>query len=601
MRVSDYIFRFLADRGVRHVFLVTGGGAMFLNNGLLHEGRITPVCCHNEQGAAIAAEGYARVAEKLAVVSVTTGPGGTNAMTGLIGEWLDSQPVLYISGQVKLSTSLESEKGNPLRQLGDQEINIVDLVRPVTKYAAMLTDPRQVRCELEKAVFLAESGRKGPVWLDVPINIQSAEIAPEELPPFVPPARTLPQTDESDLEYVVSSLLRAKAPVIIAGQGIRLAGGQKDFLKLAGTLNIPVLATFEGFDLMPTDAPCMIGRVGTIGTRAGNIALQNADWVLCIGTRNNIRQVSYNYENFASRAKDLICVDIDEAELNKHTVRPTLKIHADAKDFVLRLLERTTGKYRRPESHETWLRWCAARRKRYPVVQESYKYEKDGVNPYVFTEMLTDALTADAIVTCTNATPSLALFQAGIVKSGQRMVCNSGCASMGYGMPASLGAACAAAGNSRPVICLEGDGSLMMNLQELQTIASRHLPVKLFLFDNNEYCSIRQTHDNFFHERIGCDPDSGVTFPRWELIAAAFGWKYVAVNSIDGAEKAIPEVLAEKGPVFCDVKLPPGYVFAPKLGSRKLPDGTMLSPSLEDMSPFLSREEMQDNVYLKQG
>lgn len=598
MRVADYIFKFLADHGVKHVFLVTGGGAMFLNNGLLHEKRITPVCCHNEQGAAVAAEGYARVTGKLAAVSVTTGPGGTNAMTGLIGEWLDSQPVIYISGQVKLVTSLFSESGNPLRQLGDQEINIVDLVKPVTKYAKMLTDSQQIRYELSKAVYLAEHGRKGPVWLDVPINIQSAEIDPEELPVF-PPEEAESEVGEKELDYIVFSLQQAKAPVIIAGHGIRLAGAQMEFLKLADILNVPVLATFEGFDLMPTADPRMIGRIGTIGTRAGNIALQNADWILCIGSRNNIRQISYNYENYAARAKDFICVDIDQAELDKHTIKPTLKILSDAKNFILRLTEKLSVNYHRPDQHGSWLCWCQVRKERYPVVLDAYKQEKNGINPYVFTEMLTAALPEKAIVMCTNATPSLALFQAGIVKSGQRMVCNSGCAAMGYGMPASLGASCAAEGTVRPVICLEGDGSLMMNIQELQTISSHHLPVKLFLFDNNEYCSIRQTHDNFFHERIGCDPSSGVTFPKWELIAAAFGWKYARIDSIESAGSVIPEILEDTGPVFCDVKLVTNYVFAPKLASRRLPDGTMVSPSLEDMSPFLPEEEMRDNIYQK--
>ena len=600
MRVADYIFRYLADRGARHAFLVTGGGAMFLNNGLLHEKRITPICCHNEQGAAIAAEGYARVTGQLSVVSVTTGPGGTNALTGVIGEWLDSQPVLYISGQVKLSTSLYSEQGNPLRQLGDQEINIVDIVRPVTKYAVMLTEPGQVRYELEKAVYLAEHGRKGPVWIDVPINIQSAEIEPDGLRSFVPPAEdSSSKLEDNVLDYVVASLLKAKSPAIIAGNGIRLAGAEREFLELAERLGIPVLATFEGFDLLPTDDVKMIGRIGTIGTRAGNIALQNADWILCIGSRNNIRQISYNYENFATKARDFICVDIDQAELDKHTIRPTMKVHCDAKVFIKELQRHSPNDYQVSMEHEVWLKWCRARTERYPVVLEEYRHVENGINPYVFAEMLTSALPEKAIVMCTNATPSLALFQAGIVKTGQRMVCNSGCAAMGYGMSASLGAACAASGTGRDVICLEGDGSLMMNLQELQTIASNKLPVKLFLFDNNEYCSIRQTHDNFFHERLGCDASSGVTFPKWELIAAAFGWKYTVIDSIEAAEKLIPDILAENVHVFCDVKLVPDYVFAPKLSSRRLEDGTLVSPSLEDMAPFLSREEMRDNVYCK--
>lgn len=600
MRVADYIFGFLADRGARHAFLVTGGGAMFLNNGLLHEKRIKPICCHNEQGAAIAAEGYARITGKLSIVSVTTGPGGTNALTGLIGEWLDSQPVIYISGQVKLATALYSEQGNPLRQLGDQEINIVDMVRPVTKYAVMLTEPEQVRYELEKATYLAEHGRKGPVWIDVPINIQSSEIAPDKLQGYTPEQNDSSiKINDAEIEYIVSSLAGAKSPVIIAGHGIRLADAQEQFHSLSERLGIPVLATFEGFDLVPTNDAKMIGRIGTIGTRAGNIALQNADWILCIGSRNNIRQISYNYENYAAKAKDFICVDIDQAELDKHTIRPTMKIRCDAKVFIERICEHLPINYQMPLEHKKWLNWCQERTKRYPVVLDEYKQCKYGINPYVFTGMLTTALPEESIVMCTNATPSLALFQAGIVKNGQRMVCNSGCAAMGYGMSASLGAACAALGTKRNVICLEGDGSIMMNLQELQTIASNKLPIKLFLFDNNEYCSIRQTHDNFFHERIGCDASSGVTFPKWELIAAAFGWKYLVIDSIASAEKLIPEILEEKIAVFCDVKLTPDYVFAPKLASRRLDDGTLVSPSLEDMAPFLSSDEMRDNVYRK--
>ena len=596
MRVADYIFKTVADHGVKHVFLVTGGGAMFLNNGLFREKRLTPVCNHNEAGSGIAGEGYARVTEDLAVVSVTTGPGGTNALTGLIGAWLDSQPVLFLSGQVKFVTSRASCPDLPLRQLGDQEINIVDMVKPVTKYAAMVTDPGEIARELGRAIYTATHGRKGPVWLDIPINVQSAEIDPDTLEKFVPPAETEEIPD--GLEEIVQSFREARAPVVIAGQGIRLAGAQRDFLRLAERMQIPVLATFEGFDMMPTDDPLMIGRIGTIGTRAGNIALQNADWVLCIGSRNNIRQISYNFENFAAKAKEFICVDIDRAELDKPTIRPTRKICADAGTFI-RALTRALGTPEELPAHAEYLAWCQERTRCYPVVRPEWRDREDGVNPYVFTELLTGLLPEGCIVACTNATPSLALFQAGIVKRGQRMICNSGCAAMGFGLPAALGAAAAAQGTGRPVICLEGDGSLMMNIQELQTVAAHQLPIKLFLYDNNEYCSIRQTHDNFFHERIGCDPASGVTFPDWAKVADAFGWEYRKIDSEKTAERLIPEILAAPGPVFCDVRLTPGYTFAPKLSSRKLPDGTLVSPSLEDMFPFLSREEMLDNIYLK--
>lgn len=596
MRVADYIFKFLADHGVKHVFLVTGGGAMFLNDALGKEKRIKYICNHHEQACAIAAEGYVRAGEKLGVVSVTTGPGGTNAMTGLIGAWLDSIPILFLSGQVKFETTVQSCPELGLRQLGDQEINIIDMVTPVTKYAVSVTDPHRIRAELEAAVHHAVSGRPGPVWLDIPLNVQRTEIDPETLECF----RLDPDlpSDLSGVEYTAESFAAAKAPVIIAGHGITLSGARREFLELADKLNIPVLATFGGFELMPTDDPKMIGRIGTIGTRPGNIALQNADWVLSIGSRNNIRQVSYNFENFVSNAKDFICVDIDQAELDKPTIHPTLKIRSDAGDFIRALASRLTGWHGSP-AHAEYLKWCQERKRRYPTVLESYKKAPEGINPYVFTEILTDILPENAIVICTNATPSLGLFQAGIVKRGQRMACNSGCASMGFGLPASLGAACAAEGTDRPVICLEGDGSLMMNLQEMQTVTNYRMPIKMFMYDNNEYCSIRQTHDNFFHSRTGCDNSSGVTFPSWEKVADAFAWRYFRIDSEESALRLIPEILSAPGPVFCDVKLVPGYVFAPKLASRKLPDGSLVSPSLEDMYPFLSREEMQDNYYMR--
>ena len=347
--------------------------------------------------------------------------------------------------------------------------------------------------------------------------------------------------------------------------------------------------------MLPDDSPLAVGRIGTIGNRAGNIVLQNADCVLCIGTRNNIRQISYNYENFAKNAKHLICVDIDAAELKKHTVRPTLPINADAGEFIAELLK-YTGKNNK---HEKWLQWSQQWKKRYPVILDEYKNSTaPGIQPYVFTGMLTDLLPENAIVSCTNATPSICLFQTGRVKKGQRMFANSGCASMGYGLPAALGAAVAA--NGRMVVCLEGDGSIMMNLQELQTIRHNNFPVKLFLYNNNEYTSIRQTQDNFFKGRhTGCDNGSGVDFPDWELLAKAFNWRYYCLDSIASAEKLLPEILECIEPVFCEVRLTAGYIFSPKLSSKVMPDGKIVSPSLEDMYPFLSEEEIKQIIFNK--
>ncbi|MGE4565657.1 MAG: thiamine pyrophosphate-binding protein [Victivallaceae bacterium] len=595
MKAADFVFQYLAGIGVEDVFMVSGGGAMFLNDALGREAGMRYICTHHEQGAAIAAEGYARTSGKLAVVSVTTGPGGTNSLTGVIGEWLDSIPVLFLSGQVKFPTTIASCPELGLRQLGDQEINIVDIVRPVTKYAVMVTDPARIKYELGKAIHLATTGRCGPVWLDIPINVQSAEIDPDTLESYVPANSGKPALAPETVDRVLDALRRAKSPVIIAGHGIRLAGAAGAFGKLLEKLPVPVLSTLGGFDLMPSADVLAVGRIGTIGNRAGNIVLQNADCVLAIGTRNNIRQISYNYENFAKRANDLMVVDIDPAELAKPTVNPTLRIHADAGDFIA-ALDRALESAPALPDYRSWCSWTAEKAARYSPVLPEYAEVPEKVQPYYFIDRLTRQLPEESVVACTNATPSIALFQAGVVKPGQLMFANSGCAAMGFGLPAALGAAVAAP--ERLVVCLEGDGSLMMNLQELQTVRSHHYPVKLFLFANREYSSIRQTHDAFFAGRhTGCDGGSGVTFPDWWKVAAAFDWPYVKIDSQRDLDAQIAAVLAMPGPVFCELDLVPGYIFAPKLSSRRLPDGSIVSPSLEDMFPFLPEAEMRNNVY----
>ncbi len=596
MRVADYVFNYLADHGIKDVFMVSGGGAMFLNDGLGKEQRIRYICNHHEQACAIAAEGYARTTGQLAVVSVTTGPGGTNTLTGVIGQWLDSIPVLYLSGQVKYSTTIDSCPHLELRQLGDQEINIVDIVKPVTKYALTVTDPLQIRFELEKAIALALSGRKGPVWLDIPINVQSMEIDPSTLQGYVPPVEENTcslSSNRASLQEIAALLLKARAPVIIAGHGIRLSEGIAQFKELVERINCPVLSTFGGFDLIPTEHPCSIGRIGTIGTRAGNIALQNADFILCLGSRNNIRQISYNWENFAKKAQTFVMVDIDPAELKKPTLRVTHPVCMDIRTFLTGLLELLPTQ--EPARWPHWLAWLIERKQRYPTVLPEYHHVAKGVQPYVFTETLTRLLPETTTLTCTNATPSIALFQAGIIKKGQRLFANSGCAAMGYGLPASIGAACACKGLC---VCLEGDGSLMMNLQELQTLVHYQLPVKLFLYSNGEYSSIRQTQDHFFNLRhTGCDAQSGVSFPNWKNVVEAFGLPYQRIDSHDGLERNIRVALEKPGPVFCEVVLTPGYLFLPKLSSRCLPDGQLVSPSLEDMYPFLPTTELRENIY----
>jgi len=592
MRVADYIFKYLADYGINHVFLVVGGGAMHLNDALKKEKRIKYICHHHEQAAAIAAEGYARTLGKLAVVSVTSGPGGTNALTGVIGQWLDSVPVLYLSGQVKYETTIASIPDGNLRQLGDQEINIIDIVKPVTKYAKMITEPKTIKAELDKAIHIAVSGRPGPVWLDIPLNVQGALIDEQGLQGANIDDIPL-RVENETISAVVKELQKAKRPLLIAGHGIRISNAQKEFLKLVDLLNIPVVTTFNGFDLIPSDSDNFIGRIGTLGSRAGNFALQNADLVIFFGTRNNIRQISYNWDSFARYAKKII-VDIDKAELHKKTVKGDILIHCDAKDFIIKFLEKI------PEGFKvdgTWLKWCLVRKKKYPVVLDEYKIpNKHYVHPYHFIEELTMALGNNALVVAGNGTACVVLFQAGIVKAEQRIFWNSGCAAMGYDLPAVIGAALA---ENRDVICITGDGSIQMNLQELQTIRDYNLPIKIFLLNNKGYRSIEQTQTEFFNGNfIGCNKNSGVSFPDFSKLAGLYGLKYHRIDSTARMKGVIDDVLSCRGAAMCEVVLNNDYVFAPKLSSEKKPDGRMISKPLEDLSPLLGRDEFKNNMII---
>lgn len=585
MRVADYIFKYLADYGVAHVFLITGGGAMHLNDALKNERRIKYICNHHEQASAIAAEGYARTSGGLAVVSVTSGPGGTNALTGVLGQWLDSVPVLYLSGQVKFETTLASCPGAPLRQLGDQEINIVDIVTPMTKYAKMVTDPSTIRAELEKAIRIATTGRPGPVWLDIPLNVQGALIEEGDLKGEHVEHAFTGSKDETILQ-VVEELQKAKRPLLIAGHGIRIAKAQNELLELVDAINIPVVSTFNGFDLIASASDHFIGRIGTLGSRAGNFALQNADLVVCLGTRNNIRQVSYNWPSFASRAKKII-VDIDDVELHKPTVQGDILVHSDAKIFITKLLGNLSKGF---QVDGVWLEWCQARKKKYPVVLDEYrKPSEKAVHPYHFIEELTGALDDDVILVAGNGTACVGLFHAGIVKPGQRIFWNSGCAAMGYDLPASIGAA--VAGN-RDVVCLAGDGSIQMNLQELQTIKYYGLPIKIFLLNNAGYRSIEMTQAVFFNSNfIGCNENSGVSFPDNAKLADLYGLNYFRIDSTVHMKQVISDALSSEGGVLCEVVLNDTYGFAPRLASRKEPDGRMISNPLEDMNPLLPRDE----------
>ncbi|MFA6716104.1 MAG: thiamine pyrophosphate-binding protein [Victivallaceae bacterium] len=591
MRVADYIFKYLADYGIKHVFLVTGGGAMHLNDALRNEKRIKYICNHHEQASAIAAEGYSRATGKLSVVNVTSGPGGTNAITGVIGQWLDSVPVLYLSGQVKFETTIMSCPELHLRQLGDQEINIVDLVRPVTKYAESVTDPMTIREKLEKALYLAQHGRPGPVWLDAPMNVQATPIDEKSLPPFIPPAPVSYKPSPEVIQRTATMLTEAKRPVIIAGHGIRIADAVNVFRELIEKLEIPVLTTFNGFDLLPSSHPLFCGRIGTIGNRTGNFILQSADVILSLGSRNNIRQISYNWENFGCRAQKIV-IDIDPAELEKPTLRPDLPINADVGEFIAAL--NAAWPVDGTDVKKEWLAWCEERKKRFPVVTKNQQAQKELVNPYHFMAIVSKLIPAECPTVAGNGTACVAMFQSGWIKENQRIFWNSGCAGMGYGLPAAVGACI---GNGRKTVCITGDGSIQMNLQELQTIVHHNLPVKIFVLDNHGYSSIRQTQNAFFgEEHIGCEAESGVSFPDMLKIGKAYGLRTEEIYSHNELENKIIEVLAEDDAVVCVVHLSKDYIFSPKLSSRKLPDGSMVSATLEDMYPFLEPDDFKRNM-----
>lgn len=594
IKVSDYIIQRLVDYGIKDVFMISGGGAMHLNDSVGRNENIQYICNHHEQASAMAAEGYARVSGKLAVVIVTSGPGGTNTITGVIGQWLDSVPVLYISGQVKRETTIASCTDIPLRQLGDQEINIVDIVRPITKFAASITNPMDSRKLLDEAIHIAVSGRPGPVWLDIPLDVQGAMVSEEEMIPYI-----LPKTEDltaddlkSSVETTFQILQKCKRPAILAGHGIRISGANDIFQKLIQKLNIPILSTFSGVDLINTDNPLFMGRVGTVGSRSGNFVLQNCDMLISLGSRNNIRQTGFEWNSYAGKATKIM-VDIDKAELEKPTVIPDVAIHSDVKLF-LEELEAIFNNYQLPD-WTYWVQWCRERKQKYPAVSSEMCRQSDHVNPYHFMKVLTESLDNEACVVAGNGTACVTLFQAGIVKKGQRYICNSGCASMGYDLPAAIGASFAK--GKREIICLAGDGSIQMNLQELQTIVHHRLPIKIFVLNNEGYSSIRQTQDNLFGgHRVACDATSGVSFPDMNRIAAAYGIPSVVIDRSENLQEIIKQILESPGPMICNVHIDPNCKFNPKASSERKPDGTMVSKPLEDMYPFLSREEFNFNI-----
>ena len=592
MKLSVWLARKVAELGIRDVFCVTGGGAMHLNHAFGTHPDLTCLFNHHEQACAMAADAYFRLANKPALVNVTSGPGGTNAITGVYGAYVDSLGMIVISGQVKRETTVRST-GLPLRQYGDQELDIEPIVTPITKYCAMVNDPRTIRYHIEKAFHLATTGRPGPVWLDIPLDVQGAQIDPETLVGF-DPAELEESWKTTDLaaaaETIFAEIVKAKRPVVFVGAGVRLSGRHADFLTLIEKLGVPVVTGWNAHDALWNAHPLYCGRPGTIGDRAGNFTVQNSDLLLVLGSRLNIRQVSYNWASFARRAKK-IWIDIDAAELQKPSVKADVAIHADLRDLLPVLAARPCSGP--TEGHREWLSWARARGVAYPTVLPDY-WRNEKVNPYCFVQTLFAEMPDDQIVVSANGSACVIGFQAADIAKGQRFWSNSGCASMGYDLPAAIGAHRA---SGKPVVCLAGDGSIMMNLQELQTIAGAALPIRIFVLNNSGYVSIFQTQRNFFNgEEVGAGPNSGVTLPDFGRLAAAFGLPFSRIESHDNMAQAIRDALAVEGPAICEIMLDENQPFAPKLSSRQLPDGTIVSPDLEDLAPFLPREEFARNM-----
>jgi acetolactate synthase-1/2/3 large subunit len=587
---------FVARQGVSHVFLVTGGGAMHLDDALARCPGLTFVCNHHEQASAIAAENYAKASNNLGVALVTTGPGGTNAITGVTGAWLDSTPTLFISGQVKRADRMYRPDGTPLgvRQRGSQEVDIVSIVKPITKYALTIVDPQTIRYHLEKAVHLARTGRPGPVWIDIPIDVQASPIDPDSLAAFDP--AELPPPSSADLAAqvrdVIDRLNRAERPFIFAGNGVRVSRAASAFEELTRVLGVPVGLTWMAMDLLNDDDPLLVGRPGTLASRAANFALQNADFVLVIGARLDPPLMGWDPQQFA-RAAHKVVVDIDPAELRKLEGAIDNPICADARSFIEAVLEQRAAIANKDRS--PWLQRCSDWKARYPIVQPSHR-SPGLVSIYHLAEVIgQEARPDDRIVSGSSGSAIEIFLFAYRARQGRRVFHTAGLGAMGFAIPASIGV-CLGSGR-KTTICVDGDGGFQFNIQELATIAHLQLPIKFFVLNNHGYASIRASQTNFFGQpNIGCDPETGMSLPDFRKVARAYGLKSALISDQSDLRSSVRKVLRMQGPVVCDVHVLPDELRAPRVTSVQRPDGSFLSKPLEDLYPFLDRAEFAENM-----
>ncbi len=593
-KVSDYIADFLVKKNVKQIFTVVGGGAMYLNDSFGHHPQLSCLYNHHEQACAMAAEAYARVNNKMAAVCVTSGPGAINALNGVAGAYMDSVPVLILSGQTK-STLTVRASGLNLRTLGNQEFDIMSAIGGMVKYGEMIMDPGRIRYVLEKAYDQAVTGRPGPCWIDIPLDVQGAVIETEELEGYETQAQE-ESIDEWIIEEVVERIKGAKRPVFYAGNGIRISGGYEVFRKLVERLRVPVVTCWDSIDLIESDNDLYVGRGGTMGDRAGNFAVQNSDLVLAVGTRLNIYQVGYQVETWAREAYTIV-VDIDAEELKKPTVRVDMPVCSDAKMFMRDLLRRFPVE--ETEAKREWTAQCNYWKRRYPVYSSDSQKRQDCTGIYRFIHELSSSLKQGEITVVANGSASVVGSQTYVIGKGQRFIMNCGLSSMGYDLPAAIGAS-VANGKGR-IICIAGDGSIQMNLQELQTMVTNRLPIIIFVINNQGYHQIRLTQRNVFKNKlVGVGPESGdLGFPDFEKIAYAYGIPYYSCRKDCQILGVLDQVLQHKGFAMCEVFTSTDQAFEPKSATRRLEDGTLVSPPLEDMAPFLSRKELKENMIIE--
>ena len=594
MKLSDYVIEFLVQQGVKHVFMVPGGGAMHLNDSLGQCHSIEYVCNLHEQASAMAAETYAKASGDLGVALVTTGPGGTNAVTGVAGAWLDSTPCLFISGQVK-RPDLKGDSG--VRQMGVQEVDIVSIIKPITKYAAMVLDPQTIRYHLELAVHLARSGRPGPVWIDIPLDVQAATVNPEALTGFIANDVDV-DSGAAELRKQVAQVIvllnAAERPILLAGNGIRLARAQPEFREMIELLGVPLLATWLAVDLLAYDDDLFIGRPGTVAPRGVNFALQNADFVLTIGSRIDFTITGYAPERLARAAKKVM-VDVDPTEIGKLSKYIDLPVCADARAFIRELLAQKNSI--KSKKCSTWLARCKEWKIKYPVVLTEHRKPDQRVSTYYLAEILSQELKENEFIVSGSSGAGIEIFQHALkMKNGQRLFHTTALGAMGYGLPATIGA-CLGAGK-RETICVDGDGGIQMNIQEFATVQRLGLPIKFFILNNDGYSSIRTSQQRWFGRLTGADATSGLTLPDIGKVANAYGLPTARIEDQRNLRSQIRAVLDTPGPVVCDVISIPDETRMPSLASAQRADGSLFSKPLEDLWPFLDREEFLANMII---